>query len=54
MEQKEIIEAEKLLEEVRAALKDVFIAKIHKSEDGLKLKFSNGQTFTLALWENKK
>lgn len=54
MEEKERIEAGALLEEIKIAIKDIFIAKVHKNEDGLQIKFPNEQVFTLALWENKK
>ncbi len=35
------------------AIKDIFFAKVHKNEDGLQIKFPNGQSFTLAVWENQ-
>lgn len=54
MEEKERIAADALLAEIKIAIKDTFIAAVRKSEDGLQIKFPNGQTFTLALWENQK
>ena len=52
MEEK--IESQELLELIRIAVKDILIAVVRKNEDELKIKFPNGQTFTLALWENKR
>lgn len=52
MEEKNKIEAEFLLQEIRIALKDVFVATVHRCKDGINLHFPNGQTFVLALWEN--
>lgn len=54
MEDKERIAADALLAEIKIAIKDTFIAAVRKSGDGLQIKFPNGQTFTLALWENQK
>ncbi len=54
MDETERIQPQMLLEEIRIALKDIFIATFRKLEDELLIKFPNGQTFTLAVWENKK
>lgn len=45
------ITAEGLLAEIKPLLKDCFVAKIRKSEDGLLIVFPNGQRFSVAVWE---
>ena len=52
MEEK--IQAERLLEEIKVMLKDLFVAAVRKKGDELELKFSNGQSFTVTVWENKR
>ena len=51
MEEK--IEARDLLQEIKLAIKDLFVAKMHQSGDEVSLTFSNGQRFILTLWEEK-
>ena len=53
MEEKDKIEAAFLLQEIRIALKDVFVATVHRCKDGINIHFPNGQTYVLALWEDK-
>ena len=52
-EQKEIIKPEFLLQEIRIAIKDIFIAEVHRCKEGINLRFPNGQSFTLFLYENQ-
>lgn len=42
---------EELIEEIKAALKDEFIAKICKNENGIVLQFLNGQSFAVVVNE---
>ncbi len=42
------------LEEVKPIIKDIFVTNAQKCSDGFLIKFPSGQTFTLAIWENKK
>ena len=51
MEEK--IEAKDLLQEIKLAVKDLFVAKLHQTGDEVSLTFSNGQRFILTLWEEK-
>lgn len=46
------IEREEVLEEIKFALKDVFVATVRKVSDELKIRFPSGQTFTLTVWES--
>lgn len=46
------IEIENFIQEIRDALKDVFVAQIRKRGTELDIEFANGQRFTLALFEN--
>ena len=48
------IKSEDLLQEVQMAIKDLFVATVRKRGDEVLIKFPNGQTFTLTLWENKQ
>ena len=48
----EKIKIENLIQEIQEALKDIFIAKIHKRGTELDFEFLNGQRFTLSLFEN--
>lgn len=54
MAQNDQIKRENLLDEVQAAIKDIFVATVRKREDEIIIRFPNGQQFTLALWENIK
>ena len=49
---KDKIEVENLTEEIKDALKDIFVAQIRKRGTELDMEFVNGQRFTLALFEN--
>lgn len=51
---KTAISVEEIIENIKPIFKDVFVAKVRKTYDGLKLEFTNGQSFTVAVWENKK
>lgn len=51
MEEK--IEAKDLLQEIKLAIKDLFVAKMHQTEDEVSLAFPNGRRFILALWEER-
>ncbi len=46
------IELKELLEEIEVALSDEFVAEVKREEDGLTLRFVNGQTFRLRVEEN--
>lgn len=48
------ITADDLIEQLKPAIKDLFVAKVRKNSDGLLLKFSNNQSFTIGIWENKQ
>ena len=52
MDNNEKIKKEFLLQEIRIAIKDIFIAEVHRCKDGINLRFPNGQAFELSLWEN--
>lgn len=47
------IQPQEFFEEVRAALKDLFVAKLHTSNASGRMyfKFPNGQVFVVAVWE---
>ncbi len=45
------IEKEALLEEVKVALQDEFVAEIERMEGALVMRFKNGQTFRLQIEE---
>lgn len=51
---KEVIDAEGLLEEVKIALKDIFVSTVRKKGSEIEMKFPNGQIFTVTLWEEKR
>lgn len=53
MNENEEIKTEFLLQEIRIALKDIFVATVHRCKDGINIHFPNGQTFVLALWEQR-
>ena len=42
---------EQLMEEMKAALKEVFVAKLFDSESGITLQFLNGQSFEVSIKE---
>ena len=50
------ISSQKFFNEVRTALKDVFVARMHtnKEERLLRLHFPNGQVFVVAVWEEHR
>ena len=52
MQEDEKIQIENLIQEIQAALKDIFVAKIHRRGVELDMEFFNGQRFTLTLFEN--
>ncbi len=41
-----------LIQDIRDALQDVFVAKIRRRGTEIDMEFVNGQRFTLALFEN--
>ena len=49
MEEK--ISKDELLEEVKVALQDEFVAEMKKDAEGLVLRFANGQAFRLTIEE---
>ena len=53
MENTDKIKTEDLAEEINVAIKDTFIAQTRKFRDEIHMKFPNGQTFTLAVWEER-
>ena len=53
MDENKRIEAEGLLEEIKIALKDIFLATVRKRGDELFMQFPNGQKFVLTVWEDK-
>ena len=52
MQEEEKIKVENLIQEIQEALKDIFVARIHKRGVELDIEFLNGQWFTLTLFEN--
>ena len=52
MQEEEKIKIENLTQEIREALKDIFVAQIRKRGTELEIEFINGQRFTLTLFEN--
>ena len=54
MDNTEKIKAEDLAEELKIAIKDIFVAQTRKYLDEIHMKFPNGQKFTIAVWENKE
>ncbi len=52
----EKISVDELLEQVKLALSDEFVAKarINHAEKMLTLRFPNGQKFAVAVWETQK
>ena len=46
------IELNELMEQVKVALKDEFVAKIETTENGLTLEFLNGQKFDITIKES--
>ena len=53
MDEREKIEAQKLLEEIKLALKEVFVASVRSKGDELVIEFPNGQIFALTVCEDK-
>ncbi len=53
MDISETIQADALLDEIKTAIKDVFVAKVRKCGDELRITFPNGQTFAVTVWEDK-
>ena len=51
-ETNEKIVVENLIQDIQDALKDIFVAKIRKRGVELDMEFTNGQNFTLTLFEN--
>lgn len=51
---KEKIETLELVEQIKIALKDVFVAKMKKQLDEIHITFLNGQKFVIAVWEDKR
>ncbi len=51
MNENERIQAENLLEEIKVALKDIFLATLRKRGDEIVMQFPNGQKFALTVWE---
>ena len=47
------IEGEQLLQEIEPLIKDYFICNVALTEEGLRLDFSNGQSFVLSIKENR-
>ncbi len=56
MDIKEKIEIDNLLEEIKMALGDEFVAKVrvNRAEKMLTMRFPNGQKFVVAVWEERK
>ena len=52
---KEKIEEDDLLLEIIALLRDEFVAKmrVSREEKTVRMRFANGQSFVVALWEEK-
>ena len=52
----EKIEIENLIEQIKIVLADEFVAKmrLNKEEKMLTMRFSNGQKFVVALWEERQ
>ncbi|MDH8276060.1 hypothetical protein QIG69_27295, partial [Klebsiella pneumoniae] len=46
------IECEQLLQEIEPLVKEYFVCDVGLTEEGLKLSFSNGQSFVLFFKEN--
>lgn len=53
MSRKEL-NTEAVLEEIRIALSDVFIAKIRQKDDAIEMRFPGGQTFVVSVREEKE
>ena len=47
------IKLNELMEQVKVALKDEFIAKVEETENGFALEFVNGQKFNIRIEETK-
>ncbi len=45
------IQQANLLSEIKAALSDTFVAELTQTEEGVTIKFTNGQAFLLQLKE---
>ena len=45
------ITVENLMMELKGAMDDLFVAKVVKGEEGLELRFLNGQTFVIKVEE---
>ena len=50
------ISSQEFFEEVRTALKDLFVAQFHTSSEErlVRLHFPNGQVFVVAVWEEHR
>ena len=46
------ITSAELICEIKPIIKELFIAQVRENSDGIVLRFANGQSFTLAIWEN--
>ena len=51
MNTEEKIQTDDFVEEIKTALKDIFVAKTRKHLDEIHMKFPNGQEFVVAVWE---
>ena len=49
----ERLETENLLEEIKVAIKDIFVATVRKRGDEISIQFPNGQKFALTVWEER-
>lgn len=47
------IEGEQLLQELEPLIYEYFVCGVERTQEGLKLNFSNGQTFVLYIKENR-
>ena len=50
------ISSQEFFEEVRTALKDVFVARLHTNDEErlIRFHFPNGQVFVVAVWEEHR
>lgn len=50
---KEQLTAEKMAEQLEAALSDEFVATVSRTGNEIELKFLNGQRFIVTVWEKE-
>ena len=53
METKERLTAKEVLEEVKCAINDCFVAQVEQKDDCIAIRFLNGQNFELHITEKK-